>query len=79
MHATSDRVELASATVSAVVGADGARATAAVKLPHKVRSAEAWIASVALETGVAQDLPSCYDPRHGWNPRRSWRFSHAET
>ena len=69
-HATSRKAVLGSGAVTATVGADPMKVEARVTLPRKVKAAEAWIGSISLESGAEQELPSCYDPRHGWTPRR---------
>lgn len=72
-----DGVLLLEQTVRLVADAGGASASAAVALPAPVpdgATAVAFLGGFTVDTGLG--LPaeaaarSCYDPRHGWHPRR---------
>lgn len=74
---TLDGVFLLEQTVQLLADAEGVFATAAVPLPASLpdgATAVAFLGGFTVDTGVA--LPgeaaarSCYDPRHGWHPRR---------
>lgn len=70
----SGRVVLGEAAGELVVGPAGSSTSLLVTLPSSTGSADAvaWIRGLALTTDVPKpsDSASCYDPRHGWLPRR---------